>query len=211
VFTANVFAADGTYFLFYSGVPSPFSNAYETATPTAIGMAESDSPDGPWRKLPENPVLTPQAGEWDDFRIDDSCPVEYDDRYWLYYKGVNSAEKWRGQTPMCLAIADDPKGPYRRYEDNPLIWPGHEVTVWPTGEEIAALVNDVGLWSSPDGIDFEWRVRLTETPRPPGVYRKSGTVDWGIAQTQNIENTTDYYDESNTVYLQRFDCDLSLP
>jgi len=173
VFTANVFAADGTYFLFYSGVPSPFSNAYETATPTAIGMAESDSPDGPWRKLPENPVLTPQAGEWDDFRIDDLCPVEY--------------------------------------EDNPLIWPGHEVTVWPTGEEIAALVNDVGLWSSPDGIDFEWRVRLTETPRPPGVYRKSGTVDWGIAQTQNIENTTDYYDESNTVYLQRFDCDLSLP
>jgi len=213
VFTANVLVTGGSYYLFHSGVPSPFSNAYETATHTAIGIAESDSPDGPWEKLPVNPVLTPQDGEWDDFRIDDTCPIEYNGQYWFYYKGVSVAKKWRGQTPMCLATAEDPTGPYRRYGDNPLIWPGHEVTVWPTDGGVAALVNGVGLWSSPNGLDFEWRLKLTDTPSPPGVYRdpESGSVDWGICRAQNIQNTTEYYDRSNTVYLQRFDCDLSIP
>jgi beta-xylosidase len=200
VFTPNIFVSGGHYYLFYTGVPEPFSNSFQKATPTAIGVAVADSPDGPWVKFPVNPVLKPEKhGKWDDFRVDDSCLIKRNGQVWLYYKGVNDVKEWRGLTSMGLAVAGSPTGPYVRYKGNPLILPGHEVLVWPSGRGVAALVaRGNGIWYSPDGIHFRRRFVPATTPAAPGVYRKppvGAEVAWGICQRQ----------AGDQVYLGRFE------
>ena len=69
VFTPNILVADGRYFLFYTSVEKPYT---EEAL-TAIGVAYASSPDGPWMKYEENPVLrTGPEGSWDSHRVDDA-------------------------------------------------------------------------------------------------------------------------------------------
>ena len=200
VLTPNILVSNNRYYLFYTGVPEPFSNQFENATPTAIGVSIADSPNGPWTDFPHNPVLKPEPpGKWDDFRVDDSCLIKWKGQYRLYYKGVNHVKKWRGLTSMGLAVASSPTGPYRRYKDNPLILPGHEVLVWSLGRGVAALVaHGNGIWYSPSGIHFKQRFVPATTPAAPGAYSESpaGTgVAWGICQHQ----------EGDQVYLVRFD------
>ncbi len=200
VFTPNILVAGNRYYLFYTGVPQPFSNRFKDATRTAIGVSIADSPNGPWTRFAGNPVLKPERrGKWDDFRVDDSCLVVVKGRYWLYYKGVNHVKKWRGLTSMGLAVAGKPTGPYTRYKGNPLILPGHEVLVWPLGVGMAALVaHGNGIWYSPDGIHFRRRFVPATTPAAPGAYRQSPVgegVAWGICQHQ----------AGDQVYLERFD------
>jgi beta-xylosidase len=50
-FTPNILVAQGKYWLFYTGVPKPF----DQDTKTAIGMAVSDSPAGPWKNSRSTP------------------------------------------------------------------------------------------------------------------------------------------------------------
>lgn len=200
VFTPNILVADDHYYLFYTAVPEPFSNRFQNATSTAIGVAVADLPRGPWVKFPGNPVLKPgKPGRWDDFRVDDSCLIIRNGRYWLYYKGVNHVKKWTGLTSMGLAVASSPVGPYKRYKGNPLILPGHEVLVWPFGRGVAALVaRGNGIWYSKDGIHFKQRFLPSTTPPAPGAYREppaGSGVAWGICQSSG----------GGQVYLKRFD------
>src|SRR5210317_645040 len=89
VFTPNILVSADKYWLFYTAVPKPFINSGPKITKTAIGIAVSDSPDGPWKKLDSNPVLKasddPKA--FDSMRVDDACLIVRDEKYWLYYKG----------------------------------------------------------------------------------------------------------------------------
>ncbi|MBT4821060.1 MAG: family 43 glycosylhydrolase, partial [Lentisphaerae bacterium] len=60
VFTPEVFAHGGKYYLVYQVVKSP----YLCRVKNQIGMAIADDPAGPWNKLPE-PILSPtDDGEW---------------------------------------------------------------------------------------------------------------------------------------------------
>lgn len=209
-FTPNALAADGTYYLFYTGVPEAFRNEYPDATGTAIGVAVADSPDGPWRPHDANPVLEPgPTGTWDDFRVDDACLLRRGDRYYLYYKGVTQfAENWPRYTPMGVAVAPDPTGPYERSPYNPLLQPGHEVLAWPQDGGVAALArasagprdDGGGVWVGDDGLQFRRAVRLAETPGAPGAFRDpEGGIAWGVCHARRErEGGTD-------LYLRRFD------
>ena len=53
VFTPNILVAEGKYWLFYTGI----SKTPKVKPDSKIGIAVSDSPDGPWTRLPNNPVL----------------------------------------------------------------------------------------------------------------------------------------------------------
>ncbi|HUZ46673.1 MAG TPA: family 43 glycosylhydrolase [Terriglobia bacterium] len=205
VLTPNILVSNHRYYLFYTGVPEPFSNQFKNATPTAIGVSVADSPRGPWTAFRGNPVLTPErSGRWDDFRVDDSCLIKRDNRYWLYYKGVSHENKWHGLTSMGLAVAASPTGPYTRYSNNPLILPGHEVLVWPFREGVAALVaHGNGIWYGQDGIHFKRRFLSATTPEAPGAYRESPVgagVAWGICQRR----------KGDQVFLERFEFHPSL-
>ena len=211
VFTPSILVAEGRYYLFYTAVPTPFSQ--DPPTPTGIGIAVADSPDGPWAKSEGNPVLRPGPEDWDGCRVDDSCLIVRDGKYWLYYKGRGTGLT-PAQTKMGVAIAASPTGPYEKHPENPLIGSGHEVCVWPHREGVAALVAPTGpegstVQYSEDGLHFTPKAQV-KPPSAPGPFRTDGYQDvsygegitWGISQRGG---------KTPRPYLVRFDCDLSAP
>jgi len=209
VFTPTILIAEGRYYLFYTAVPKPFKQEHPP-TPTAIGIAVANLPDGSWTKYDGNPILKPgKPGDWDSCRVDDACLIVRGGKYWLYYKGRQLGLS-PAETKMGLAIADSPTGLYIKHPSNPVLASGHEVCVWPHREGIAALIAPVGpegstVQYSPDGIHFTRKAKV-KPPGAPGPYRTDGFADvsygtgitWGICQNTLEERP----------FLMRFDCDL---
>jgi len=212
VFTPNILVTANEYWLFYTAVPKPFINSGPEITKTAIGLAVSDSPDGPWKKLDSNPVLKTSDNhkEFDSLRVDDACLVVRDGKYWLYYKG----RQWGntpGNTKMGVAIADKPEGPYVKSKHNPVVGGGHEVMVWPYGKGVVALIGHVGpkgtaktLRYAGDGVTFTKMADLRSVPHAPGAYRpeafsdsgKGTMIGWGL----HIGTTKGFFP-----FLERFE------
>jgi beta-xylosidase len=186
VFTPNILMAKGRYWLFYTGVPKPFNNQGNKVTKSAIGIAVSVSPDGPWKKLKANPVLktSDNPADFDSMRVDDSCLIVRDGKYWLYYKG-RQWDNTPANTKMGVAIAVEPGGPYVKHPGNPVIAGGHEVLVWPLGKGVAALVN-IGpkgiartIQYASDGLTFSKMQDLKQIPQAAGAYRPEAFTDSG--------------------------------
>ena len=195
-FTPNILVAEGKYWLFYTGVPQPFVNKGPNTTKTAMGMAVSDSPDGPWKKLSSNPVLKTSENPYsfDSLRIDDACLIVRGGKYWFYFKG-RQVGKSPAQTKMGVAFSDKPEGPYVKYENNPVIQGNHEVLVWPQGTGVAAMIGTTGPKSitrsilyAEDGLHFTKTHSIINVPTAAGAYRPeaftdSGTgmqIEWGV-------------------------------
>ena len=211
MFTPTIFVFEGTYYIVYTAVPAPFTNddGGSNGTPTALGIARSSSPAGPWRKPDCNPILRPGAiGDFDSHRTDDACVIVREGRIWLYYKGREKGSSPR-ETKMGLAMADRPEGPYRKSPDNPVLGSGHEVCVWPHGDGVAAIVAPCGpeggtLQCSPDGLRFVRQSKIAP-PKAPGPFRTDGFgsgrgpgIAWGISHDASEDRP----------FLVRFDCDL---
>jgi predicted GH43/DUF377 family glycosyl hydrolase len=211
VFTPNILVGQGKYWLFFSGV----SGKYVQGQPdTAIGIAVSDTPDGPWRKMPGGPVLkaTGDPKDFDSMLVDDACLIVRGGKYWLYFKG-----RQLGNTPantkLGVAIADKPEGPYVRHPGNPVVEGGHEVLVWPYGRGVAAMIN-IGppvirstIQYAEDGLHFSKLADVVRTPSAPGAFRpeaftdsgKGGMIRWGI----HIGTKKGFLP-----FLQRFECEM---
>lgn len=196
VFTPNILFAEERYWLFYTAVPKPFTNQAPNITKTAIGLAASDSPDGPWEKLASNPILKTSelAEDFDSLRVDDACLIVRGGKYWLYYKGRQQG-RTPNQTKMGVAIADEPAGPYVKHAKKPVIGGNHEVLVWPQGEGVAAMIGTVGpkaitrsIMYSEDGLDFAKTHEVLDVPTGAGAYRPDAftgsstgaPIQWGV-------------------------------
>jgi predicted GH43/DUF377 family glycosyl hydrolase len=211
-FTPSTLIDGGRYYLFYTAVPKPFDNdnGGPSGTSTAIGVAMADHPDGPWRKLDQNPVLLPgdEPDAPDGHRIDDACLIVREGAYWLYYKGRGRG-KTPSQTVTCLAIANSAEGPYEKV-DQPVLDSGHEVCVWPHRDGVAALVSPTGpqgssVHYSEDGIRFELRSHVSP-PSAPGPFRVDGyQPGWGEGITWGLCHDNRSTDRP---FLLRFDCNL---
>lgn len=194
VFTPNILVAEGKYWLFYSGVSKPYKRPYNPDS--RIGIAVSDSPDGPWERLATNPALknSDDPKDFDSHLVDDACLVVREGKYWFYYKG-RQLGKSPAQTKMGLAIADHPQGPYVKHEANPVIPGNHEVLVWLQGTGVAAMIGTTGprhltntIQYAEDGVRFTKTHDVKNGPRAGGGYRpeaftQSGTGDipnWGV-------------------------------
>ncbi len=206
VFTPNILKRSGKFYLYYTGVPRPF----DAETPTAVGVAVADSPDGPWRKFDGNPVLepafdTPEA--FDSMRVDDAALIAREGKVWLYYKGRSLLHGDAGprKTQMGVAVGASPTGPFMRSEKNPL-HPGHEVLVWPQSYGVGSMATAAGpnqLYYAYDGLQFTARNPLRGRAAAPGIFRsddfRDGHVgevpEWGIGMGR----------QDNDIYLQRFD------
>ena len=206
VFTPNILRASGKYYLFYTGVkPTPgnpdgkFENNSENDI-TAIGLAVSDSPQGPFFRVSPEPVLktSDNSENFDSYRVDDACIVYRDNNYYLYYKGRSRKFGKEGPrfTKLGVAISEKPEGPYGTYENNPIITSGHEVMVWPFQRGIMALLSDHGpegktLQYSTDGVNFKKVASFgSDYPKAPGSFRVGDFTDaskqeqgisWGIS------------------------------
>ena len=195
VFTPNILVAEGRYWLFYTGVSRQYKRRGFNPD-SKIGIAASDSPDGPWRRLASNPAIrnSDNREDFDSHLVDDACLIVREGKYWCYYKG-RQLGKSPAHTKMGVAIAVKPEGPYVKHAGNPVIAGNHEVLVWPQGKGVAAMIGTTGpkelvnsVQYSEDGISFSKTHTVKNGPWAGGAYRpeaftQSGTGDipeWGV-------------------------------
>ncbi|MBX2921655.1 MAG: family 43 glycosylhydrolase [Chitinophagaceae bacterium] len=222
VFTPNIIFANNKYYLYYTGVkPTPGNQDHKfennaTTDITAIGLAVSFSPCGPFKRVCNNPVLTISADPkaFDSYRIDDASLLYRNGLYWLYYKGRSRLyeEKGPSHTQMGVAFSRVPEGPFIKY-DSPLLDGSHEVLLWQQGYGIAALASiSSTVEYAADGIDFNTHklaLKVTNTPIAPGVFRTDLTkrnirgegARWGISMVLN----------GKECYLQRYEVIGNIP
>ncbi|MCP5516815.1 MAG: family 43 glycosylhydrolase [Verrucomicrobiales bacterium] len=207
VFTPNVLVRGGRCWLYYTGVkPTPgqslevFENNNHDDF-TAIGVAVADQPEGPFKRVSPEPILTvgEDAERFDSYRVDDACLLVRDGRIWLYYKGRSLRHGGAGprHTEMGVAVAERPEGPFRKVSQGASVLnSGHEVQVWGgAGGGVLCLVSDTGpqartLQWAPDGLAFRPLLgELRDLPKAPGLFRpeltdpavvSDGAV-WGIS------------------------------
>ncbi|WP_044199952.1 family 43 glycosylhydrolase [Dyadobacter tibetensis] len=213
VFTPNILAFQGKYYMYYTGVkPTPGNPNREfegnhTTDITAIGLAVADRPEGPFKRVGNNPILSisQKPEDFDSYRIDDASLLVKDNKIWLYYKGrsIVHGERGPGLTEMNVAIADKPEGPFVKH-DGSILKKSHEVLIWKKGEGVASLASiNKTINYAQDGIHFSVQSEdLTDIPKAPGLYRpdledgnpNTRTPGWGIAMTG----------QKGQVYLLRF-------
>ncbi len=219
-FTPNILFARDKYYLFYTGVkPTPgrtdgvFENNSNTDF-TAIGVAISDSPDGPFTRISSEPVLmtSEDSSDFDSYRVDDASLLHREGKFWLYYKGRSKAHgvKGPGLTKMGVAFADDPAGPYEKY-GVPILPESHEVFIWPYESGVSALASiSSTIEFAPDGIDFlsnKIGKKIRYRPNAPGGFRPDLTghnnsdreLEWGISMIHQGKES----------YLIRFKCEIN--
>ncbi len=201
VFTPNILVFGDKYYLYYTAV----DNKFGATTPTHLGVAVSDSPNGPWKKFASNPVLGPSTdpAQFDSMRVDDADLIVRDGKVWLYYKGRQGGNG-PGGTHMGVAIAATPTGPF--VKNGTALDHGHEVLVWPQTTGVASMTSLAprGFLFAADGIHFEVRKTMQHLPAAPGSFRSDNFVnnafgkglEWGISQAS----------KENHVYLLRYDC-----
>ncbi|MCP4260682.1 MAG: family 43 glycosylhydrolase [Planctomycetes bacterium] len=200
VFTPGILVTKGKYYLYYTAVPDGFVNN-DISDYTAIGMAESDSPHGPWIRSSANPIVKPSKDhtKFDSYRVDDSCLLVRKGRIWLYYKG-RQYNRTPSQTKMGVAIAEKPHGPYIKvtdvFADHSILTKSHEVLVWPQGSSVAALASiSKTIRYAPDGLHFERLRSVRNRPNAPGGYRPDAFTDsknprampWGISMMHGLD------------------------
>lgn len=222
VFTPNILYDDGKYYLYYTAVkPTPGNpdHAFENnnhSDITAIGVAVSDAPDGPFTRIANNPVLeiSRDSTDFDSYRVDDAVLLVKDSEYWMYYKGRSLIHGQEGprHTQMGVAIANHPAGPYQKH-DKPILDKSHEALVWHHQDGFLALASiSSTLEFSKDGLNFQSEEALSKPvqnrPTAPGLFRPHLTdhnvksiPGWGVSIM-----TTDGF-----VHLLRFEMKSSSP
>ena len=205
-FTPNILYANGKYYLYYTGVkPTPGNKegAFEnnsTTDITAIGLAISDAPSGPFTRLSHEPILkvSPEPDKFDSYRVDDAVMMYRNGLYWLYYKGRGRANGSSGplHTQMGAAFSKYPEGPFTKL-DSPILSGSHEVMLWQQGMGIGALASLSSTFEyAPDGVDFmshKLAVKVENRPIAMGVFRQDLTdptvrgegLKWGISMVLN--------------------------
>ncbi|WP_375277454.1 glycoside hydrolase family 117 protein [Alteromonas australica] len=206
VFTPEVLAHKGKFYLVYQTVQSPYTNRQFEH----IAIAVADSPSGPWQKS-KAPILSPsQDGKWegtqdnrfhvkskgsfDSHKVHDPCLVFFQDKFYLYYKGETMGEGMNmggREIKHGVAISATPFGPYVKSEYNPISNSGHEVVVWNYSNGIASLLTTDGpekntIQFAEDGINFDIKAYIKGAPEAIGLYRDGQNdmpapgLSWGL-------------------------------
>ncbi len=213
VSTTDILVWKGKYYLYYQAFLEA-SGKRGDYCPVAASYA--DSPDGPWTPSNEIIIENGAQGEWDQFAIHDPCPFIHDDKIYLYYKSAfNRPNLWVGGG---LAMADNPLGPFKKHPLNPVLNSGHEVSLFPFKEGIAALTTTDGIEHNTiqyaeDWVNFKIASITQLMPRASGPYipdafadNKNGRgITWGLCHFTNAGTR-----DTRHSILGRFDCDLSL-
>lgn len=193
VFTPNILAYEGKYYLYYTAVrPTPGNPDKEfegnhTTDFTAIGVAVADSPDGPFKRIANNPIIThsESSSAFDSYRVDDASLLVRDGKIWLYYKGrcIDHGKEGPRLTEMGVAIADSPEGPFEK--QGVLLDKGHEVLIWKEGTGVSSLASiSQSINYAEDALQFILKYDSVKyIPKAPGLYRphlEDGNPDVGI-------------------------------
>ncbi|MGA9637894.1 glycoside hydrolase family 117 protein [Flavobacterium sp.] len=213
VATADILKWKGKFYMYYQG----FSEASGTrGDDCPVLMSYADSPDGPWTAT--NQIVIPNGPKdaWDQYSIHDPYPLVYKGKIYLYYKsdfdGKPNLVRMQG-----LATADNPMGPFTKNPLNPVLGSGHETTMFPFKEGIAAFTIRDGnehntIQYAKDGINFDIASVTELMPDAAGPFIPDAFTDtkdgrgitWGISHLTTVNGWS-----TNHAILVRFDCDLS--
>lgn len=153
------------YYLYFMG------NSNGKTNTKRIGVAVADSLYGPWKR-PDAPLLLPgETGAWDDHCTTNPAVIAREGKYWLYYKSWNThdyetaAGPVRGNRKYGLAFANNPEGPFTKYEHNPVIdfshMPGNaqleDAFVWQQQQKLHMLCRDMGIYNHEYGLLMDSR------------------------------------------------------
>jgi len=214
VSTTDILIWEGKYYLYYQGFLEASGTKGDHCPVTA---SYSDSPNGPW--IPANKIIIPNGaqGEWDQYSIHDPYPLVYKGKIYVYYKAA-FGDRPEYLVGIGLAIADNPLGPFTKHPLNPVLNSGHETTLFPFKEGIAAFAIRNGnecntIQYASDGVNFNIAsvTALMPTaagPYIPDAFTSNGDgrgITWGLAHFTNVSAHTTKHS-----ILLRFDCDLSL-
>jgi len=208
VITPYVTHINNIWYLFYTGTGDKQFQGDNTLR--HIGLAVSESPHGPWRKLGDNPILSPGKSKeaWDAVLVDDAHFIVRNGNFWLYFKGRNKQDNPH-DSKWGLAIAQFPTGPYKKFKNNPILKKAHTVCVWPHRQGVGALVDITNtIQYAPDGIHFQKAKDIERVATGCGPYDPQAFTDtnygkgisWGIAQSR----------DPSPIHLVRFECDLKV-
>jgi len=123
IWGGSVVEKDGQYHMFYSRWPKKYG-FQAWVTNSEVAHALSDSPFGPFKF---KDVVLPARGYeyWDGCVTHNPTVKEFDCKYYIYYMG-NTVEgkvtgdlnwwKHRNNQRIGVAVADNPNGPWKRYE-----------------------------------------------------------------------------------------------
>lgn len=200
---------DGRYYLYYIGCSNGKTDTKR------IGVATSDSLDGPWERSP-NPILpVGEEGAWDDHCTTNPAVIQGGDGlYWLYYKSWNTAEyvaqkgAVRGNRKYGLAKSKSPFGPFVKEVSNPLIdfsaRSGNaqleDAFVWRDGANYKLIARDMGFYNheyglllkSEDGV--QWSdpavayldmASYINEPPPPSSLKRFGRLERPMLLLEN--------------------------
>lgn len=219
---------DDTYYLYYiatKGRPlsptellSPYGHEWWTRRNTQrVGVAVSDNPAGPWKRLPQ-PVLS--NNEADTTAFDAMCVtnpavcVGRDGKMVMLYKAVCKDGRLQGgHVRFSVAFADSPTGPFvktnklifqpkdenaRMVAEDPYIWYSKQNDMYYavvrdvikefTGKESGGLA----LMQSKDAL--EWTPAAHPKVLPPTLHWSDGTTY--EASEYNVERPWLYCDET---------------
>ncbi|SFF68180.1 Glycosyl hydrolases family 43 [Salegentibacter agarivorans] len=213
VSTADILKWEGKYYLYYQGFMEASGKRGDDCP---VVVSYSDSPDGPW--IPHNEIVIPNGapGEWDQFSIHDPHPFVYKGKIYLYYKSDFDGDP-RLVRMQGLATANNPLGPFKKHPLNPVINSGHETSLFPFKEGMAAMVTRDGnehhtIQYAEDGVNFDIASIVTLLPTAAGSFipdaftntSNGRGITWGLSHFTNVTNWSE-----NHAVLTRFDCDLS--
>ncbi len=204
VFTPDVLAHDGRYYLVYQVTAAPTWRS----TPESVAIAWADSPHGPWSKSPapvvepdpsgevderSHPLAATVKGSFDSLRVHDPALLYRNGQYWLYFKGEGIGHS-NMQSKWGVAIADNPLGPYEKSPLNPITNSGHEVMVWNYAGGVSALLTRCGpekntVQFAQDGLNFEVKATILSPPQAVGALRVAeddnseplSGLSWGLS------------------------------
>ncbi len=211
VSTPDILVWKGKYYLYYQAFsePSGLKGDY-----CPVSMSYADSPDGPWTHFEGEVIPTGEPGAWNQFAIHDPFPLVHNGKIYIYYKSAfNRPDRlWVGNG---LATADSPEGPFTHHPKNPVLASGHEVSVFPFREGLAAIVTTDGLERNTiqyaeDWVNFKISSIVELPPVAAAPYCADAFTDttdgqgieWGVCHSTAM-GSRPYHSE-----IIRFDCSL---
>ncbi|XLE34740.1 glycoside hydrolase [Tamlana fucoidanivorans] len=218
VTTTDILEWEGKYYLYYQAFSEAPGKSGGDNCPVAVSYA--DSPDGPWKPYNKEVIPNGVPGSWDQFSIHDPYPLVHDGKIYIYYKSdFGKSDTSKLVRMHGLAIADNPFGPFEKHPLNPIMSSGHETTLFPFKEGVAAFAIRDGNESNTiqyakDWVNFEIASTVELMPDAAGPYvsdaftntKKGKGITWGLSHF-----TVPHGDwKRNHSVLLRFDCDLSL-
>ncbi len=177
---SDVIKAGDKYFVWYSKVTKgPNVTDYPSGYSADVWFATS--PDGlQWTEQGEAIGKGGQSA-WDERGVFTPNILRFCTKYYLYYTAVSARHNKTTPTRIGLAVADDPAGPWKKFEGNPVLSPSDDSARFDSMrvDDAALLVREDKIWFFYKGRTkgkgpTETKMGVAFADSPTGPFTKHG-------------------------------------